>query len=282
VEVATDAETSFNCNNVKECLEILKRISNDANGDHNIELPFLQYFNTWKMIPRVRSLVISPCMTNLARTLLDVENVRLYQDSLFYKRSNDGPTPWHSDARMAPFDTSNMITIWIPLQHIPKPSQGGTGLYFVDKSHSDFALPYWNSPNHDDVNNEQYPNEYDKLDIRYGGQKAIKHHMPLSIGDCTVHAGWTLHCADANIVVDDHEDGNADDRINEGSSIHLFEKDRYALAVTYVDARAEIRQDVLGTKANSLGHNEDRWSYKDWIADVNPREYFEHKFVPIF
>ena len=85
-------------------------------------------------------------MAEAASILLNTPTIRLYQDSLFVKRVGDGWTPWHVDARMAPFDTPNMITFWVPLQSVPTPKKGGTGLRFVDGSHSDFALPYWNRP----------------------------------------------------------------------------------------------------------------------------------------
>ena len=64
---------------------------------------------------------------------------------------------------MSPFDTSNMINFWIPLQHIPHVKDGGTGLLFVDGSHSDMALPYWN-----DIDGD----EYTRLDFRYGGGRS--------------------------------------------------------------------------------------------------------------
>eukprot|EP00586_Coscinodiscus_wailesii_P018804 CAMPEP_0172509058 /NCGR_PEP_ID=MMETSP1066-20121228/217264_1 /TAXON_ID=671091 /ORGANISM="Coscinodiscus wailesii, Strain CCMP2513" /LENGTH=180 /DNA_ID=CAMNT_0013287367 /DNA_START=217 /DNA_END=756 /DNA_ORIENTATION=+ len=178
-------------------------------------------------------------MASAAAQLLDVPSVKLYQDSLFHKRQGDGATPWHSDARMAPFDTSHLITFWIPLQTIPR---GGSALVFVDKSHSDFALPYWNGFEGD---------EYHRLEERYGGEKAVRDHMPLQLGDVTVHAGWTLHCASG---CDDHDD-------------------RYALAISYVDAKAEVRRDVnynSGTGGN-YGDNEDRQSFEYWIGDVKPR-----------
>mmetsp|Transcript_30867 Transcript_30867/g.29717 ORF Transcript_30867/g.29717 Transcript_30867/m.29717 type:complete len:206 (-) Transcript_30867:83-700(-) len=196
---------------------------------------------------------------------MDVQSVRLYQDSVFHKRVQDGPTPWHSDARMAPFDTSNMVTFWIPLQHIPEPKKGGTGLLFVDKSHSDFALPYWNAFD---------SKEYSRLDTRYGSEQMINHHMPLNIGDLTAHAGWTLHCSNENDY-----DGTSD------------QQERYALAVSFVDTKAEVRQEAQdikklddaygGNSKDSLGDNEDRWSFKSWVVEVKPRTYFEHDLVPI-
>ena len=65
--------------------------------------------------------------------LLNAHTVRLYQVSLFHERTGDGWTPWHSDARTAPFDTSKMITFWIPLRRVPSPEEGGTGLLFANR-----------------------------------------------------------------------------------------------------------------------------------------------------
>lgn len=261
VEVSSNSViTADACLTVEDCIKTLQNL-----GIPTDSLPFLQYFNLWRSIPSVKELVTSPLLGNVAAQLMDVEVVRLYQDSVFHKRIHDGPTPWHSDARMAPFDTSNMITLWIPLQQIPELEKGGTGLLFVDKSHSDFALPYWNSFDSE---------EYSRLDTRYGGESKISHHMPLNVGDMTAHAGWTLHCSEGHF-----QDSNLD------------RQDRYALAVTFIDAKAEVREnakDIQNRENNyesgsnaCLSDNEDRWSYKSWLIDVKPRVTFEHDLLPI-
>ena len=94
------------------------------------------------------------------------------------------------------------------------------------------------------------------MDVRYGGDDGVEDYMPMQIGDFTAHAGWTLHGANGGI-----DSG-----------------ERYALAVTYVDKMAEVREDASNS---AVGHDEDRRSYKDWIKDVEPRSYFEHDLVPI-
>ena len=240
---------------LQQCREVLRNKSEQG----IVEIPFLQHFNTWRSIPSVQSLVTSPVLTSHAKTLLNVPSIKLYQDSLFHKRQNDGPTPWHSDARMAPFDTSAMITFWIPLDYIPPAEKGGTGLYFVNGSHADFALPFWNK-------NDGAGKEYERLEERYGGEDGVEHYMPMEVGDMSAHAGWTLHSANAN--------GGANGSGGAGAG----SGERYALAVTYVDARAEIREDAV---SSAVGHGEDRRSYRDWVNDVEPRTYFEHALVPI-
>lgn len=233
---------------VDDCRAALRDLGVDPDAGG---LPFLQHFNAWRAdppLPSVRELCLSPLLGRTASVLLDAPVVRLYQDALFHKRAGDGGTPWHSDARMAPFDASRMVTFWMPLQCVPGPDEGGTGLAFADGSHADFALPYWNGADGE---------EYGRLERRYG---AVSHHMPLEAGDVTVHGGWTLHCAGAPPAVGG--------------------EDRLAFAATYVDGRAEVREDALDFE-DPKGDKEDAWSYRSWVEEVEPRTEFRHPLVPI-
>jgi len=276
VDVATNSPSILSTlKSIEDCKQVLLQQQQGENIDVPT-IPFLQYFNTWRDIPSVEAFVKSPLLVSMAKQLLDVPKVKLYQDSLFHKRSLDAssPTPWHSDARMTPFDTSIMITFWIPMDFVPDVHDGGTGLFFVDKSHNDFALPYWNQCSTFDNVDAEINGEYDRLDVRYGGESAVCHHMPLKVGDATCHAGWTLHMANGMKGV---KGGRKDISFNE----------RYALAVSYVDDRAEIRLDAFDnyedkSHENDLGHNEDRWSYATWLNDgtIKPRRYFQHSLVP--
>lgn len=138
---------------------------------------------------------------------------------------------------------------------------------FVSKSHSDFALPFWNIDEGDGDENS----EYQKLDIRYGGENAIKDYMPLNIGDFTAHSGWTLHCSNSGYYVAD------------GAS-NLGQKDRLAIAISYVDARAQVREEYFHRDDGDnigKGYDEDKLSFKDWIQEVKPREFIDHNLVPI-
>jgi ectoine hydroxylase-related dioxygenase (phytanoyl-CoA dioxygenase family) len=260
VAVGTNKDDVINtCHSVEDCQKTLQDLGIAAN-----KLPFLQYFNTWLKIPEVRDLAFA--LGETASTLLDVPTVRLYQDAIFWKRVKDGPTPWHVDAKMAPFDTSNMITFWIPLDKIPHPKDGGTALIFCSKSHVDFALPYWNpAPEVNNVNNNNNNNnniimkdtttsEWDRLDERYPSKDVD--YMPMNLGDVTVHSGWTLHCSNGNDRKGSHND-------------------RIAIAITFVDGNAEIRPQ--GQK----GDDEDRWSYESWFKEIIPRRKFSHELVPI-
>ncbi|KAL7543712.1 hypothetical protein ACHAXR_013531 [Thalassiosira sp. AJA248-18] len=289
---------------IKEIYHDLKQYSRDEHYKQKGEdgLPFLQYFNTWRDIPSIQRLTTSPLLCQAASTLLNLPisksstdgvKLRLYQDSVFIKRNRDGITPWHIDGRMMPFDTSLAITFWIPLHPIPSIENGGTALLFINKSHSDFSLPYWNGRGTefgDDSGGRGGYNAYDHLATRYGidnvdddkitdnNKGVIDHHMPLNIGDVTVHNGWTMHCANGNR--------------NSG-----YASTRYALSITYVDSHAEVREDIPGVGKNmkrrmrgkkdgsksttrALGDSEDSASYAEWIGDVLPRTRFRHELVP--
>lgn len=122
---------------LEDCITIL-----DSSAIPKSQMPFLQVFHLWKASEVVRKLALSPLLGRLACQLLDVPAVRLYQDSLFVKRPGDGPTMWHSDLNMAPFDSNNFLTFWVPLTPVPAAEEGGTGLVYASTSHRDFSLPY--------------------------------------------------------------------------------------------------------------------------------------------
>lgn len=163
-----------------------------------------------------------------------------------------------SDGRMAPFDTASLVTFWIPLQNVP---HNGSALVFCSKSHSDFALPYWNeySKTHKDPESP-----WNRLYERYGGDKALEDYMPMSVGDVTAHSGWILHCADP---------------------VPSGVEDRVALAVSFVDSYATVRSSLKGTaktSAKDAGDPEDAWSYRRWINEVPSNQpNFQHELVPI-
>jgi len=254
VEVAAGVDVAKTCRTLQDCQDELNRLKIPTE-----DLPFLQYFNTWRQFPNdVLDMALE--LAEPAAKLLDVPSVRLYQDSFFWKRAQDGATPWHTDARMAPFDTSSLVTFWIPLHDIPR---DGTGLHFVSKSHADFALPFWcpyrednDNDDDDDYNSSNNKNPWMHLEERYQHNKIV-HYMPMAIGDITAHSGWTLHCADGKTT-----------------------NDRLALAISFVDARAAVRHGVL--TAGDHGDDEDKWSYADWVKEVPAGvQNFEHNLVPI-
>eukprot|EP00611_Tribonema_gayanum_P008068 TRINITY_DN17527_c0_g1_i3.p1 TRINITY_DN17527_c0_g1~~TRINITY_DN17527_c0_g1_i3.p1 ORF type:complete len:406 (-),score=153.31 TRINITY_DN17527_c0_g1_i3:44-1228(-) len=164
----------------EELLALLRQLPPD-------EIPFLQVFNMWRTpgahAAAVSALVRSRRLARHAAALLGCQAVRVYQDSTFVKRSGDGPTNWHSDLNMAPFDTNDMVTAWLPLTHIAACEDGGSGLVFASRSHHDFALNYW-----------QDPHAQEDLSERYDETP----QLAMEPGDCSWHHGWVLHSANGN------------------------------------------------------------------------------------
>ncbi|RYH05100.1 hypothetical protein EON65_45665 [archaeon] len=155
-----------------QCKKVLTSSSVDTNA-----FPFLQLFQLWRIYEAAQKVACSMDLAKIACQLLDVPAVRLYQDSLFVKRPGDGATCWHSDLNMAPFDTNDFLTCWIPLVSVPAVEDGGTGLSFASASHRDFALSYW----------------YDARSAELDGRYALHDSDAFKVGDATFHHGWCLH-----------------------------------------------------------------------------------------
>eukprot|EP01031_Cornospumella_fuschlensis_P029147 gene29147-35178_t len=155
-----------------QCKKLLSSSSIDSSA-----FPFLQLFQLWRSNEAARNVACCIDLAKIACQLLDVPAVRLYQDSLFVKRPGDGATCWHSDLNMAPFDTNDFLTCWIPLVPVPAVDNGGTGLSFASASHRDFALSYW----------------YDARGTQLEGRYALHDSAAFKVGDVSFHHGWCLH-----------------------------------------------------------------------------------------
>ena len=204
--------------------------------------PFLQGFNLWRQSAEVAALACHPAIAGAAASLLGATRVRLYQDSLFVKRPGDGPTHWHSDLAMAPLDTNDFVTCWLPLQAVPAEVDGGSGLVFADGSHRDVALHYWHGS----------PTEAVDCSTRGYAESDAGN---LAVGDATFHHGWTLHCASPNYM----------------------QRPRRALAFSYF-ADGATR---LAKGARRAPHGEDVDSYSAWLRDVQPGAPARHKLLPL-
>src|SRR6266850_2738504 len=93
---------------------------------------FLQITNLWKRDAGVKKFTLAKRFGKIAADLLGVKNVRIYHDQALLKEAGGGPTPWHQDQYYFPVDTSNVVTMWMPLVDI----NAGMGmLTFASGSH---------------------------------------------------------------------------------------------------------------------------------------------------
>ena len=147
---------------------------------------FLQIMNLWTKDLAVKKFVQAKRFAKVAADLLGVKNVRLYHDQALFKESGGGHTPWHQDQYYWPVDTTNTITMWMPLIDL---SEEMGILSFASGSHKtqeifDYAISEESHKGFDlHVKEQNYP---------------IVSASKMNAGDATFHYGCTIHSAAAN------------------------------------------------------------------------------------
>jgi ectoine hydroxylase-related dioxygenase (phytanoyl-CoA dioxygenase family) len=146
---------------------------------------FLQVGNLWRQSDLVREFVFCRRLADIARALLGVGHVRLYQDQALYKEPGGGVTPWHADQYYWPFSSDRVCTAWVPLQATPAkmgPLEFAAGSHRFDLGR-DLAISDDSEALLQKVLSEQ---DFTIVSEPYG------------LGDVSYHLGWTLHHAQPN------------------------------------------------------------------------------------
>ncbi len=92
---------------------------------------FVDYCN-WARFPDYKSFIFNSNAAAIGAELMDSTSVQLFHEHVLVKEAAAGvPTPWHHDAPYYCVDCAQTLSIWIPLDEVPRE----TTLEFVSGSH---------------------------------------------------------------------------------------------------------------------------------------------------
>ncbi|PWT71668.1 MAG: phytanoyl-CoA dioxygenase [Bacteroidetes bacterium] len=147
---------------------------------------FLQIMNLWRSDGLVKKFVLSKRFAKIAAALMGVKNVRLYHDQALFKEPGGGHTPWHQDQYYWPIDTTNTITMWMPLVDI---SVEMGMLTFASGSHKKGS-----------VMDYEISDKSEEAFERYVKEEGFEISQPQTMraGDASWHYGFAIHSAPGN------------------------------------------------------------------------------------
>ena len=146
---------------------------------------FLQLFNLWLEDDRIKALVLSKRLGQIATELMECTGVRLYHDQALFKEAGGGITPWHADQFYWPLQTDKTVTAWIPLQEIPLemgPLEFSAGSHVITDGREL------------EIGDESEAKIEQRLRVTDFAHVA----EPFDPGEISFHSGWVFHRAGAN------------------------------------------------------------------------------------
>lgn len=199
---------------------------------------FLQRTNLRFDSPAVLKFCLSKRLSSIASQLLEVKNVRIYHDQALFKPPGGSDSYWHQDQYYWPLATDRSLGSWMPLVDCG-PEMGG--MRYAKASHTFGNLGQHDITKESEVFFNQFIREHDLDVVEVPALKA---------GDCTFHAGWTVHGARSN----------------------QSDKLREAMVVTYYPD---------GTRVDELTNKYRIQDAKEYLGDRKPGQLADSDLNPV-
>lgn len=154
---------------------------------------FVGDYCNWDRIPEYKDFIFNSDAAAIGRQLMGSKTVRLFHEHVLVKEAGaDVPTPWHQDQPYYCVDGNDTVSLWIPLDHVPRDRT----LEFVGGSHR------WGKYFRPERFNRTALNENDGLepvpDIDGNREQYDILGWALEPGDAVAFNYMTLHGAPAN------------------------------------------------------------------------------------
>lgn len=180
----------------REIAELSRSALDEFERDENPEIAgrtlgkvsFHRSANLWRRSKAVRRFAFDARFASVARDLLEVQDVRLVADDLFFKKPRSRVSSWHADRAFLPIDSDKFLSIWIPLQATTRRS--GTMAYAA-KSHR-VAIPAPTGR----LRHERTSHLWYETALRACRLEIVP--IDTAVGDVLVHHCRTYHMAYAN------------------------------------------------------------------------------------
>ena len=155
---------------------------------------FVDYCN-WARFPEYKDFIFNSPAAAIGAELMGSETVQLFHEHVLVKEAATGvPTPWHQDAPYYCVDSAQTVSLWVPLDEVPRE----TTLEFISGSHK------WNKSFRPQRFNGEPLNAHDGLedipDINGNRDDYEIIAWELSPGDAVAFDYRTIHGAPANTL----------------------------------------------------------------------------------
>ncbi len=156
---------------------------------------FVSIGRLWLDSPALSDLTHHSALPAIAARLLGAQRINLYFDQCFVKEpGTSDPTPWHNDQPYWPLKGSQVVTLWVALDEIPR---ANGAVEFVRGSHLWEGM-FQPQPFNRKAQLEINPEYREMIDVEARRDELDIVSWDMQPGDALAFAGMTLHGARGN------------------------------------------------------------------------------------